>query len=98
MDKLTLSAVCLLACTAVYAAAPDGYLVRVDSATVYLDWGTASGVQVNDRFEVYREGETLKHPVTGEVLGTAQQSLGSGRVETVEPKFSVGHLDQSQGT
>src|SRR5258708_25975908 len=77
------------------AAVPDGYIVRVESATVYLDWGTASGAQVGDRFDVYREGEVLKHPVTGDILGHAQKTLGTGRVETLDPKFSVGPRDQT---
>ena len=41
---------------------PEGYVVSVDSATVYLDWGTATDVQTGDRFDLYREGEPLKHP------------------------------------
>jgi hypothetical protein len=98
MDKLTLGALCLLSCTVGFAAVPDGYVVKVDSTEIYLDWGAASGVQVNDRFQVFREGETLKHPVTGEVLGHEEVTLGNGHVETVDPKFSIGHLDQTKDT
>jgi hypothetical protein len=84
----------LLAMTAqAWSAVPDGYVVRVDSATVYLDWGTASGVQSGDRFSLYREGEPLKHPVTGEILGHAQEKLGTGALQSIEEKFTVGQLE-----
>src|SRR5579864_9466412 len=73
----------------VFAAVPDGYVVKVDSSTLYLDWGKSSGAKPGDRFTVYREGEALKHPVTGEVLGHAQRTLGSGSLQTVEDKFSI---------
>jgi hypothetical protein len=54
-----------------FGTVPDGYVVKVDSSTVYLDWGKSSGVQPGDSFKIFREGEALKHPVTGEVLGHA---------------------------
>jgi len=31
--------------------------------------------------------------VTGEVLGHTEQTLGSGTIDTVQPKFSIGHFD-----
>src|SRR5258706_9918419 len=79
------------------AVVPDGYVVKVDSATVYLDWGKASGVAAGDQFKVYRQGEPLKHPVTGEVLGHAEQDLGQGVVDNVEDKFSTGKLIETKG-
>jgi hypothetical protein len=84
-----------LLCGAAGAAVPNGYVVHVDSKTAYLDWGSASGVQVNDRFEVFRDGEVLKHPVTGEVLGRTETKAATGHVESIEPKFAIGHLDET---
>ena len=91
-------ACCMLLCGRVMAAVPEGYVVRVDSDTIYLDWGAGSGAQSGDRFQVHRNGAPLKHPVTGEMLGKTQEVMGSGTVRTVEPKFSVGHLDPFNGT
>src|SRR5262249_26974657 len=98
MDKLTLKFSLIfgfwfLVSAAASAAVPDGYVVRVESSTVYLDWGTASGVQAGDRFDVYREGDVLKHPVTGAILGHARKTVGMGRVENVDAKFAIGHMD-----
>ena len=81
-----------------YAGVPDGYVVRVESSTLYLDWGKDSGVKEGDRFSVYREGAELKHPVTGAILGHAEETVGLGTLQSIEDKFSVGHLDEAQGT
>src|SRR5262249_16159273 len=70
---------------------------KIDSATVYLDWGKASGVQRGDAFSIYRMGEPLKHPVTGEILGQTEVELGKGWVGQVEDKFSTGDLIESKG-
>ena len=64
---------------------------------MYLDWGKASGVQSGDQFKVYRPGETLKHPVTGEILGQAEVALGQGILSTVEDKYSTGKLVETPG-
>lgn len=79
------------------AATPDGYVVKVESSTVYLDWGQATGVKTGDTFQVYRETGVLKHPVTGEILGKTQQNVGSGMIDHVEEKFSVGDLIEGKG-
>src|SRR5882724_3160563 len=86
-----LSALCFLL-SDLNAAVPDGYVVKVDSTTVYLDWGKASGVAAGDQFKVYREGEPLKHPVTGEILGKSETDMGQGVIDAIEEKFSTGKL------
>jgi hypothetical protein len=87
-------AFCVLLCGTAAAAVPDGYVVRADSATIYLDWGESSGAKANDRFQIYRSGAPLKHPVTGEVLGKTQENLATGLIDRVEPKFAIGHMSQ----
>ena len=77
------------------AAVKEGYVVRVDGPTVYLDWGNASGIQPKDRFSVYRPGEPLKHPKTGEILGQVEEALGEGVVDHIEEKFSVGRVENA---
>src|ERR1035437_5039697 len=94
MTGFLVSVICcfLILPAALDAAVPDGYIVKVDSATVYLDWGKSSGVQAGDQFKVYRAGEPLKHPVTGEVLGQTEVDLAAGVIEHPDEKFSTGHL------
>jgi len=80
-----------------FSAVQDGYVVRVDSPAIYLDWGKAADIHVGDSFDVYRAGSPLKHPVTGEILGQTEEAEGSGVIQTVEEKFSVGHIVDQRG-
>jgi len=91
--------ICLLpfAMSFAFGLTPDGYVVKAESATVYLDWGKTSEVKAGDAFLVYREKGELKHPVTGEVLGRAEETVGSGTIGHVEDKFSVGSLMEGIG-
>ncbi|HVO32965.1 MAG TPA: FG-GAP-like repeat-containing protein [Elusimicrobiota bacterium] len=81
----------------IHAAVADGYVVKIDSPTIYLDWGQTSGLSVGDRFTVYRPGGELRHPVTGEVLGHAEKAVGSGMIESIQDKFSTGRLIEDHG-
>lgn len=76
----------------IQAAVNDGYVVRTDSRTVYLDWGKSTSLQAGDRFLVYRPGAELKHPVSGEILGRSEDSLGTGVIEKIDEKYSTGRL------
>ncbi len=69
-----------------------GYVVKVDSAAVWLDLTAADGAAAGRSFEVYSEGEELKHPVTGAVLGRVQNTLAQGRIKDVSDKFSTGEI------
>ncbi len=72
--------------------ADKGYVVRVDSASVWLDLTAADGAAVGRVFEIYSEGAELKHPVTGASLGRVQDSVATGRIKDVSDKFSTGEL------
>src|SRR5688572_10805961 len=80
------------------AAVGDGYVVKADSTSVYLDWGSSSGVAQGDQFDIYRSGEELKHPVTKEVLGRSEEHIAQGVLESVQAKFSIGKVLTSSKT
>ncbi len=83
--------------SALLAAVNDGYVVKMDSSTIYLDWSAASGIKAGDAFQTYKPGEELKHPVTGQVLGQTKTVTGSGYVTDVLENFSLGQvLDRQQ--
>lgn len=78
---------------AVLAAAPaKGYVVRAEDTQVWLDLTAADGAAPGRGFQVYEEGEDLKHPVTGEQLGKAERAIAEGKIEAVAEKHSVGRL------
>jgi hypothetical protein len=88
-----IASLCLLI-VSVVAAQPveKGYVVRVDSASVWLDLAAAEGAARGRAFEVYVEGAELKHPVTGASLGRVQNSVARGTITDVADKFSTGAL------
>lgn len=79
---------------AVFAAAPaKGYVVKVDGAQVWLDLTAADGAAPGRDFQVYAEGEDIKHPVTGEQLGKAENKIAEGKIDEVAEKLSIGRLN-----
>src|SRR5690349_22729849 len=78
-------------------AVDDGYVVNIDSNTVYVDWNSASGIKKGDIFQIYTPGTELKHPVTGKVLGQTKKKTGSGFVTEIQEKFSIGVITDRAG-
>jgi len=81
-----------LAAAQTTARSDKGYVVRVDSDTVWLDLTAADGAASGRAFDVYTEGAELKHPVTGASLGRVQETIASGSIREVAEKFSTGWL------
>jgi hypothetical protein len=66
-----------------------GYVVLVKDKRIYTDLSEDSGAAVGNTLVVYREGEELKHPVTGASLGRADEEVGRARIVEVDEKRSV---------
>ena len=79
------------------AAAPKGYVVKIEGPKVWIDLTAADGAQPGRPFTVFQEGEELKHPVTGASLGRVEKTLGTGAIREVAEKFSVGDVNTSAG-
>jgi hypothetical protein len=79
-----------------FAAAPaKGYVVKVDGAQIWLDLTAADGAAPGRGFQIYAEGEDIKHPITGEQLGKAEKKIAEGKIEEVAEKFSFGRLPEN---
>ncbi|MDE2141711.1 MAG: hypothetical protein KGJ84_04795 [Elusimicrobia bacterium] len=85
----------LIGALAAAQPADKGYVVRVDSSSVWLDLTAADGAAPGRSFEVYTEGAELKHPVTGASLGRVRKTIAKGRITDVSDKFSTGDLAPS---
>jgi hypothetical protein len=72
----------------------QGEVIEVRDADVTLGVGRRDGVQPGLELEVFREGREIKHPRTGQVLGTAEQALGRVVVAEVQEAFSIAKLMQ----
>lgn len=77
--------------------ASGGYVVRSEPGKVYIDFGRSSGIQPGQAFVVFKEGEELKHPITGKSLGAVEETLAEGFVEDVLEKYSTGKLSSVSG-
>jgi hypothetical protein len=70
----------------------EGDVVRVGDGKVTLSIGRRDGVVAGVELGVYREGEELKHPKTGEVLGRTEKTLGRVSVIEVQEAYSIARV------
>lgn len=72
---------------------PDrGYVVYVETDRIAIDLTAADGVRAGTIVGVRRDGITVVHPVTGEVLGQLEGEIGTARVTETREKFSVAEI------
>jgi len=75
------------------AATPAGggeaRVIRVDGGKAYINQGTANGLKVGDKFNVYDPGEALIDPDTGAKLGSTEKQVGTATVAEVQEKFAI---------
>ena len=64
----------------------------VQCGTVVINAGSTGGVNVGDRFKVYREGEELIDPTTGLNLGSLEAQIGE--IEVVNNTVGDGKASQ----
>lgn len=74
-----------------------GNVLRVMGDKIYFHLGANSGVRKGETFVIYREGELLMDPVSGDILGVEEEIVGSLKVEEVKPQYSVGKIKNSKG-
>jgi len=67
-----------------------GYVVKLDCASVILDFNDKSGAAAGQPFTIFKEGEELKHPVTGKSLGRMEIPVAEGSLREVLPNYSIG--------
>lgn len=67
----------------------EGDIIRVDSEELFIDIGSISGLRKGTKCVVFREGESIKHPISGEILGKKVTRLGEIIVIQVQDKFAT---------
>lgn len=66
-----------------------GKIARVQGDVVSINLGSEDGISVGDTLGVYRMGEPIRDPDTGQVLGADEEKIGSLKVTAVKgPKLS----------
>ena len=69
-----------------------GFIIHQKGDTFILDVGKSVGAKVGMRFEVYREGEIIKHPVSGEILGVEKIPTGKLELTEVQEKLAFARV------
>ncbi len=75
----------------------EGYVVNRSGNSVTLDLGIRTGVKTGMRFIVFREGQIIKHPKTGEVLDMERIETGKVTITDVSQKISTANIDEETG-
>ena len=75
---------------------PPKVLIRRDNV-VTINRGEGGGVTAGDIFNVFAQGEELKDPDTGEVLGREEVKVGKVKISQVNPKTSLADILEDSG-
>ena len=63
-----------------------GDVINVLPDSIVINRGEMDGVEPGQAYRIYRKGEALTDPKTGEFLGALESICGYGTVEQVQPK------------
>ncbi|HEV8268286.1 MAG TPA: CsgG/HfaB family protein [Thermoanaerobaculia bacterium] len=75
-----------------------GKIAKADGGTIYLNVGAEAGLKEGAEFDVYRVGEVIKDPDTGEVLGANETKVGRVKILSIKgPRLSQAAAVSGQG-
>lgn len=75
-----------------------GYIVKRSKNISTIDLGLNSGLTVGTEFEVYKEGDFIKHPRTGEILDIVRITTGRIRIIKIAKNIAQGEIiNESNG-
>ena len=75
----------------------EGFIVKAEPSLFYIDIGSEKGIRKGSKCVAFREGEEIKHPITGEVLGNKVTKLGELVVVAVYEKMSAVRVADKEG-
>jgi len=67
----------------------EGRVIKVEGNMVWINLGSGSGIKAGDEFEVFRKGEELIDPDSGQSLGAEEEKVGTIVVSEVKDKYSI---------
>ncbi len=76
--------------TIAYFKPMTGTVTAVDANTVTMSVGEKDGAKAGMRFKILREGEPFIHPVTKELLGKVESTVGKVEVKEVQAESAKG--------
>jgi hypothetical protein len=71
------------------ASGVAGKIAKASGGAIYVNVGAEAGIKEGDEFDVFRPGEVIKDPDTGEVLGANEVRVGRIKVIAIRgPRLS----------
>jgi curli biogenesis system outer membrane secretion channel CsgG len=71
------------------ASGVAGKIAKVVGSTLYVNVGSEAGIKEGDEYDVFRAGEVIKDPDTGEVLGANEMKVGRIKITAIRgPRLS----------
>lgn len=71
------------------ASGVAGKIAKAEGGAIYINVGAEAGIKEGDEFDVFRVGEVIKDPDTGEVLGSNEVKVGRIKIRAVRgPRLS----------
>lgn len=74
----------------------EGYVVNKKENSVTIDLGKRSGVKRGMRFIVFKEGNVIKHPKTGEVLDVENIKTGILEIDVIRDNIATAKIIQEE--
>lgn len=65
-------------------------VLSVQKGNLFLNRGQGGGIEVGEHWILYSAGPALVDPITGENLGAAEVPIGTIKIQSQTPKFSIG--------
>ncbi|MCC6128690.1 MAG: hypothetical protein IT186_02080 [Acidobacteria bacterium] len=73
-------------------------VARVEGSLLYINAGSEAGVKEGEEYDVYRGGDVIKDPDTGEILGVNETKIGRVKITGVKgPRLSTVTVLAGQG-
>lgn len=75
-----------------YFTSDNGVVVSIDKEIITTDIGANKGGYAGKIYKIYREGQEIKHPITGVVLGKKKTYIGTIKIKDVFENYSIAEL------
>jgi len=72
----------------------EGIIIKKRAKDVILDIGSGAGASKGMKFKVYKDGQPIKHPVTGDILGMEKIDIGFVKITKVQKKLSFARVEK----
>jgi len=82
--------------TMAYFKPQSGKVVRLEGGKVFVSVGEKEGLKPGMRLRVLREGAPFVHPVTKELLGNVESTVGKIEIKDVQAESSYGSMVEGE--